>query len=125
FRLLEAGATGYLLKGADPDDLLQAVRMASRGETYLDPSLARLLVSDFIRQRRSRVLMGAASLSDREAEVLRLIATGKTGREIARELTISPHTVERHRSKLMAKLGLRNKAELVQYAVRRGLAEQV
>ncbi|MBI2874722.1 MAG: response regulator transcription factor [Firmicutes bacterium] len=125
FRLLEAGASSYLLKGADPEDLLQAVRMAFKGETYLDPSLARLLVSDFLRQRRSHTLKVPNTLSDREAEVLRLIAAGRTGREIAGELTISPHTVERHRSKLMAKLGLHNKADLVRYAVRRGLVEPV
>lgn len=120
FRLLEAGAIGYLLKGADPEDLLQAVRMAARGETYLDPALARLLVRDY-HGRHHHHSDAENALSAREEEVLRLIAAGRTGREIAEELLISPHTVERHRSRLLAKLGVRNKAELVQYAIQRGL----
>jgi DNA-binding NarL/FixJ family response regulator len=118
--LLEAGAVGYVLKGADPDDLVAAVRMAAHRETYLDPVLARVLVADYRRLHRERDETGDA-LSEREEQVLRLIAEGKTGREIAEELVISPHTVERHRSNLLTKLQVRNKAELIQYAIRTGL----
>ncbi len=122
FSLLEAGAVGYLLKGANPEDLLAAIRMAAQGETYLEPALAHVLVADYQRRRRPREEPEAA-LSEREERVLRLIAAGKTGREIADELMISPHTVERHRSNLLAKLHVRNKVELTQYAVRRGLLD--
>lgn len=123
FRLLEAGAVGYVLKGANPEDLLAAIRIAARGETYLTPALARMLVTDHVR-RRGRTDSEEA-VSEREEQVLRLIASGKTGREIAADLMISPHTVERHRSNLLTKLQVRNKAELIQYAIRLGLVQPV
>ena len=123
FSLLQAGAVGYLLKGANPEDLLAAVRMAAKGETYLQPALAHVLVASYQRRKKPPDESEAA-LTEREEHVLRLIAAGKTGREIADELMISPHTVERHRSNLLAKLHVRNKVELTQYAVRRGLVDR-
>lgn len=120
FRLLQAGAVSYLLKGANPEELLAAIRMAARGETYLEPALAHLLVAEYQRRRPIPEETDAA-LTDREESVLRLIASGKTGREIAEQLVISPHTVERHRSNLLAKLGVHNKVQLIRYAMKRGL----
>lgn len=120
--LLEAGAVGYILKGADPEDLLAAIRGAAEGESYLDPTLARVLVSDVQRRRGASAAMDEA-LSEREEQVLRRIAAGQTGREIALELNISPYTVKRHRSNILAKLGLRNRTELIRYALRHGLAD--
>lgn len=120
--LMDAGAVGYLLKGANPDDLLAAVRLAARGESYLDPVMARILVAEYRLGRRPRAGPGDL-LSPREEQILGLIAEGKTGREIAADLGISPFTVERHRSNILAKLKARNKAELIQVAIRRGLIE--
>lgn len=119
FSLLEAGVVGYLRKDASPEDLLAAIRMAARGETYLDPALARMLVGDYHRRRQKSPEDNL--LSERELQVLRLIAAGKTGREIAEELTISQHTVDRHRANLLVKLQVHNKVQLVQFAIQRGL----
>ncbi len=124
FRMLEAGASGYVLKGAATGDLITAVRIAARGEVFLYPSMARKLVSDYL----SRVQAGEErasydGLTDREREVLRLIAEGYTNAEIASALNLSPHTVQSHRRAIMEKLNLHDRVELVKYAIRRGLIE--
>jgi two-component system response regulator NreC len=116
------GASGYVPKRAAPDDLITAIRAAFRGEMYIYPTLAKLLVNDFI----SRADEGAEKetmrgLTPREQEVLSLLAEGKTNEEIAHALTISNHTVARHRENLMSKLGLHSRSELVKYAIRKGL----
>jgi two-component system response regulator NreC len=124
FRMLEAGASGYVLKGADPADLLAAVRAAQRGYVFLYPAMAERLVADYL--RRVEAGEGRASydgLSDREREVLRLIAEGQSTAEIAQALFLSPHTVQSHRRAIMEKLNLHNRVELVRYALRRGLIE--
>jgi DNA-binding NarL/FixJ family response regulator len=125
FEMLQAGASAYVPKRAAPDDLITAIHAANRGETYIYPSLAKLLVSDFL----TRLGEGGAGgenlamsgLTPREQEVLSMLAEGKTNDEIAVELVISPHTVARHRENLMGKLGLHNRSELVKYAIRKGL----
>ena len=124
FQLLQAGASGYVVKGAAPRELLDAVRAASRGEAYIHPSLQRKLIGDYV----SRTDGGdhgsnLADLTERELEVLRLIVDGLTSREIGESLVISPNTVERHRQNIMSKLGLHNRAELVRYAISKGLVE--
>jgi two-component system response regulator NreC len=124
FQLLKAGASGYVIKGGSPHELLEAVRAAHRGEAYIHPSLARKLVGDYVARAQSGDA-GASldGLTEREREVLEHIANGLTSREIGGELVISPNTVERHRANIMAKLDLHNKAALVRYAVRKGLVD--
>lgn len=122
FEMLQAGASGYVPKRAAPDDLITAIRAAYRGETYIYPSLAKLLVKDFLArggEEETRETM--SGLTPREQEVLALLAEGKTNDEIAGLLTISAHTVARHRENLMGKLGLHSRSELVKYAIRKGL----
>ena len=122
FELLKAGASGYVVKGGAPHELLDAIRAAARGHAYIHPSVAGRLIGDFVKRAEA----GDAELdgiTDRERQMLELIARGLTGREIAKQLEISANTVDRHRSNIMAKLDLHNKAELVRYAIRKGLIE--
>ncbi|HUY98747.1 MAG TPA: response regulator transcription factor [Thermomicrobiaceae bacterium] len=124
FRALRAGALGYVLKGADVQDLLAAVRSAGRGEVYLYPTATKTLVADYLRRARGGEDRSAYErLSDREREILHLIAQGKTTPEIAEALVLSPHTVQSHRDHLMAKLDLHSKAALIKYAIAKGLID--
>jgi two-component system, NarL family, response regulator NreC len=123
FRVLQAGASGYVVKGAHKADLLAAVRAVASGGVYLYPTVAKQVVGDYLRQARRGATDQLATLTEREREVLLLLAEGRTGREIAEQLVLSPATVERHRANLMGKLGLHSRAELIKYAVRRGLIE--
>ena len=124
YQALRAGASGYVLKGADINDLLDAVRSAARGEVYLYPTATKALVADYLRRSRSgEDREGSDGLSDREREILHLIAQGKTTPEIAAELTLSQHTVQSHRDHIMSKLGLHSKAALIKYAIAKGLIE--
>lgn len=126
YQLLEAGASGYVVKGAAPSDLLSAIRAVSQGGVVLHPSLAKGLVERF----RGNSSEGAGNkcadvpLSPREREVLDLTAQGLTAREVASALDISSNTVERHRANIMAKLGISNRAQLVRYAVESGLVRR-
>lgn len=122
FKMLEAGASGYVPKRAAPEELLTAIRAAASGEVYLYPSLAKLLVKDYLSQEReveNKSRLGG--LTDREQEVLSLLADGAANAEIAASLVISPKTVERHRENIMRKLNLHSRAELVRYAIRKGI----
>jgi len=122
FKMLEAGASGYVPKRAAPEELLTAIRAASKGEVYLYPSLAKLLVKDYLSQEREQENKPTLDgLTDREQEVLSLLAEGATNDEIASSLVISPKTVERHRENIMHKLNLHSRAELVRYAIRKGI----
>jgi two-component system response regulator NreC len=121
FRMLEAGAGGYVPKRAAPEELLTAIRTAAKGEVYLYPSMAKLLVRDFLAQDRSNEILVLDGLTDREQEVLRLLADGTSTDEIATKLVISPKTVARHRENIMQKLQLHSRAELVRYAIRKGI----
>jgi len=122
FEMLQAGASGYVPKRAAPDDLITAIRAAHRGEIYIYPSLAKLLVGDFLaRSGEDGAKETMNGLTPREGEVLSLLADGKTNDEIAALLSISVHTVARHRENLMGKLGLHSRSELVKYAIRKGL----
>ena len=122
FKMLEAGASGYVPKRAAPEELLTAIRAAARGEVYLYPSLAKLLVKDYLNQERP---VGEPptgdGLTDREQEVLTYLADGVNNEHIAAALFISPKTVERHRENIMRKLNLHSRAELVRYAIRKGI----
>ncbi|MBI5293916.1 MAG: response regulator transcription factor [Chloroflexi bacterium] len=122
FEMLRVGASAYVPKRAAPDDLIAAIRAAHHGDVYIYPSLAKLLVNDFlVRAGEGGLEVTVQDLTPREQEVLSLLAEGKTNDEIAAELVISPHTVARHRENLMGKLGLHNRSELVKYAIRKGL----
>ena len=121
FKMLEAGATGYVPKRAAPDELLTAIRAAAIGEVYLYPSLAKLLVRDFLSGGRSPEEQTASELTDREQEVLTYLADGVNNEEIATALIISPKTVARHRENIMRKLNLHSRSELVRYAIRKGI----
>ncbi len=124
FQALRAGAAGYVLKGADIQDLLSAIRSVYRGEVYLYPTMTKKLLADYLRRVESgEDLVEYDSLTDREREVLRLIAQGKTLPEIAQHLYLSPHTVQTHRDHIMKKLDLHNKAALIKYAIRKGLVD--
>ena len=122
FKMLEAGATGYVPKRAAPEELLTAIRAAAAGEVYLYPSLAKLLVKDYLALERSSDGMSAlGGLTDREGELLKYLAEGATNDEIAKVLVISPKTVARHRENIMRKLNLHSRVELVRYAIRKGI----
>jgi two-component system response regulator NreC len=113
---LRLGASGYLPKEAAESQLLEAIRVAAEGGTYLEPRLGARLAAVATRQ--------PAELSERELEVLRLIARGLTNREIAERLFLSVRTIESHRARLQRKLELTRRSELVEYALERGLVEQ-
>jgi two-component system response regulator NreC len=124
YEALRAGASGYVLKGADVQELLRAVRSAARGEMYLYPGATRTLIEDYVRSVRGGPDRDPYDgLTEREREVLRLIAQGQTTAEIAKQLVLSPHTVQSHRDHVMAKLDLHSKAALIKYAIARGLIE--
>lgn len=121
FKMLEAGASGYVPKRAAPDELLTAIRAAANGQVYLYPSLAKLLVRDFLSGGKPASEQVASELTDREQEVLTYLAEGANNEEIATALVISPKTVARHRENIMRKLNLHSRSELVRYAIRKGI----
>ena len=121
FKMLEAGASGYVPKRAAPEELLTAIRAAATGEVYLYPSLAKLLVRDFLSGGRPSSDQPASDLTDREQEVLTYLAEGANNEEIGAALVISRKTVARHRENIMRKLNLHSRAELVRYAIRKGI----
>jgi two-component system response regulator NreC len=121
FKMLEAGASGYVPKRAAPEELLTAIRAAATGQVYLYPSLAKLLVRDFLDGGRASGEETSSGLTDREQEVLTYLAEGASNEEIATSLVISPKTVARHRENIMRKLNLHSRAELVRYAIRKGI----
>jgi two-component system response regulator NreC len=124
FKLLRAGASGYVLKRAAAQDLVQAVRAAAKGEAFLYPSVARKVVEDYLK----RVEAGEErerydGLTEREKEILTHIAEGLSNQQIAQKLYISIKTVQTHRAHILEKLGLHDRTELVRYAIRKGLIE--
>ncbi|WP_327634608.1 response regulator transcription factor [Kribbella sp. NBC_00482] len=123
FAALKAGASGYVLKSVADRDLVDACRAAGRGESFLYPGVMSTLVRDYLdRVRRGERVPGQV-LTAREDEVVKLIAEGHSSKEIARILTISHKTVERHRANILQKLGMRDRTELTRYAIRAGLIE--
>jgi len=118
--ILEAGAHGFLNKSAASTELISAIRAVYRGDSYLSPSATKHLVESY--QRDTEQKKGSdpyEQLTEREKEVLRLLAEGHTARKVAEILVISPKTVDSHRSRLMTKLALKNRAELIKYALRK------
>jgi RNA polymerase sigma factor (sigma-70 family) len=119
-RALNAGAMGYLLKDSAEADLLRAVDTVAQGRPFFSPAITATLLEDYMRQLQQRGLQDTYDLlTDREKEVLQLLAEGKSNKEVATLLNLSPYTVETHRTHVMQKLNLHNTAEIVLYAVRK------
>ena len=119
-RALTAGVKGYLLKDAVQADLLRAVRAVATGRSFFSPAIAQTLAEDYVRQLQHKGLEDSYELlTEREREILQLLAEGKSNKEVASVLNVSPYTVETHRTHLMQKLNLHNTAEIVLYAVRK------
>jgi len=122
FRSLQAGASGYVLKGATVDEVLGAVRTVYSGEMFIHPSMTAKLVRDYMMRLHSgEVSDEHEKLSPREREVLPLLADGRTNQEIAQQLHISPYTVQTYCQRIMEKLDLHSRTELLKYALRKGL----
>jgi DNA-binding NarL/FixJ family response regulator len=124
FESLRAGASGFLIKDSDPAELLQAIRVAARGESLLSPTVTRRVIGEFASRRAQRptVHPGIRTLTEREREVVGLVAEGLTNDEIAERLVISPATARTHVSRSMVKLNARDRAQLVVFAYQSGLA---
>jgi DNA-binding NarL/FixJ family response regulator len=120
FQILRAGASGYVVKQAAVSELVQAIQTVYRGDSFLSPSISRQVVEEYGR-RAEAIEDKYDRLTDREREVLQLIAEGRANREIAQLLHVTVKTVEAHRAHLMDKLGLRSTAELTRYALRKGI----
>ncbi len=122
-RALQAGATGYILKDSAGKDLLKGVEAVAAGQPFFSPAIERLMLDDYVRRAAgvTAVADRYETLSAREREIFQLIAEARTSREVAELLDISPATVETHRARILQKLDVHNTAELVLYAVRRGV----
>ncbi len=121
FQMLEAGASGYFVKGGSTADLIGAIRSVSQGDVFLYPTMAKKLLSEYLKKEKT----GAErenydGLTARELEIIKLVAGGSTNQEIAYRLVLSAATVQTHRAHIMAKLGLHNRTELVRYALKKG-----
>lgn len=124
FKMLEAGASGYVPKRAAPEELITAIRVAASGEVYLYPTLAKLLVKDFLSSDgQTKTEQTLNDLTPRENEILTYLADGGSNLEIGDILSISPKTVARHRENIMRKLNLHSRTELVKYAIRKGIIQ--
>jgi len=119
--MLKAGASAYLLKDCAFEELISAIRTIMKGKIYLSPGIAGVVLADYIRDDRKSEPSVFSQLSDREREVLQLMAEGRTTREVASHLNVSIKTVETHRMNIMTKLDIHSIAELTKYAIREGL----
>jgi two-component system, NarL family, response regulator NreC len=121
-KALDAGARGYLLKDNADEDIERAIRSVAAGKPFFSPAIAQALLEDEVRlMRKRRVQDSYDLLTEREREILQLLGEGKSNKEAAAVLNLSPYTVETHRTNMMQKLGLHNTAEIVLYAVRKGI----
>jgi DNA-binding NarL/FixJ family response regulator len=121
-RALNAGATGYIIKDSAGKDLLRAVATVAEGRSFFSPAVSKLMLDDFVRRAsKTEVADRYETLTDREREILQLVAEGRSNKEVAALLEISVATVETHRARVLEKLDVHNTAELVLYAVRRGI----
>jgi DNA-binding NarL/FixJ family response regulator len=123
YEALKAGASGYVLKTVADRDLVEAIRAAMRGESFLYPGAMTPLIEDFLKRARQDLPVREDPLTPREQEVVKLVAEGYTNKQIAETLVISEKTVERHRANVLEKLGMRDRVELTRYAIRHGLIE--
>ena len=121
-RALEAGARAYLLKSSSDEDLVPALRAVLAGKPFFSPAVTGVLIEDYVHRLQMRGLTDTVELlTDREKQVLQLLAEGRSNKDVAAELSVGLSTVETHRANLMQKLNLHNTAEIVLYAVRKGL----
>lgn len=118
---LKYGAKGYVLKGSDAQELVQAIRLAMSGGTYLSPALSKIASEARSQMKQSHGLDPYKTLTNREREILPLAAHGMSSNEIGKQLMISPRTVEVHRARILHKLGLQNQSELIRFALQRGI----
>jgi DNA-binding NarL/FixJ family response regulator len=121
--MLKAGAVGYLLKECAFEDLVRAIHEVLEGRMYLSPTITRVMVNDFLNPSQKDDVQGLAHLTSKERELLQLISEGYTNEDVAQSLHMSRRTVEKHRSRIMNKLGINNVAELVKFALREGLTK--
>jgi two-component system, NarL family, response regulator NreC len=120
-QVLRAGGAGYVLKASADTELMEAIRTVHRGEAFLYPAATAVLLEDYRERKAEESASGLESLSEREREVLSLTAAGYTNQEIAERLVISAKTVDTYRSRVMEKLQLRHRSEIVKFALRHGL----
>lgn len=119
---LKAGARGYLLKDSADTDLIRGVAAVASGKSFFSPAVAKIMLDDYVRRMADRGIVDRyESLSEREREILQLVAEGHSNKQVADLLSVSPATVETHRAHILQKLDVHNTAELVLYAVRRGI----
>jgi DNA-binding NarL/FixJ family response regulator len=123
-QMLDAGASGYVLKRAVTDELVRAIRTVAAGGSYVDPTLAGSLVNSFFNQETAEGRAPVGELSERESQVLRFIAWGYSNKEIGWKLNISAKTVDTYKLRLMEKLSLRSRTDIVRYALRQGLLQE-
>jgi two-component system response regulator NreC len=121
FEMLKAGASGYVLKGAETNELIGAIRAVARGEVFLYPTMAKQLLQDYLNRLKEGTGLPQPTLTPREREILRLLAEGYSNKEIAERLIVSPSTIHSHRTNLMRKLDLSSRHDLIRYARERGL----
>ena len=119
--MLKAGASGYLLKDCALEELTTAIKAVASGKTYLSPSITDVVVENYVRHSKKKESSAFSLLSQREREVLQLMAEGKTTKQIGAKLHISPKTVEGHRLRIMEKLNMDSVAKLTKYAIQEGL----
>ena len=124
FEALRAGASGFMLKNAAPEDLVRAVRIVAAGEALLAPSITRRVIEDYAQRSPPVKNAGLERLTERELEVLRLLATGKSNAELAQQLYLSEGTVKTHVSHLLGKLGLRDRVQAVVFAYEHGVVDR-
>ena len=121
---LKAGARAYILKNAAEADLIRAVRAVSEGKSFFSPVISKMLLEDYVRQVREKEVEDSYDLlTPREREILQLLAEGKTNKEAAAILNLSPYTIDTHRGNLLQKLNLHSVPELILYAVRKGVIQ--
>ncbi len=118
---LKNGASGYVLKGSEAQELITAIRLATQGMRYLSPPLTEHAIEAYLQRSQEQNFDPYETLTDRERQILHLVAEGLSGTEIAKRLVISARTVEVHRSKMMRKLGLKGDKDLIRFAIRRGI----
>lgn len=121
FEVIKSGASGYVLKSEDTNQLIEAIRAVARGEVFLHPHMTQILLQDYLRLTKEKDDPTVPKLSPREMEILQLLANGYTNKEIAERLVVSPSTIHTHRTNLMQKLNLDSRHKLVRYARDHGL----
>lgn len=122
-QLIQAGANGYVLKQSAPNELINAIRAVAEGKAYLDPALTEKVMGGYLRQSTARKNAAKVHLSDRETEVVRMIAWGYSNKEIAEKIQLSVKTVEAHKANSMKKLGMTSRIDIVRYAILQGWME--